>query len=128
MQTRPFPEAPDAQSPAGAEIRYLMEGATGNMIHSSVPPHQVNRATIHATVSEFWYVLSGRGEIWRRKGGTEQLAVLESGISIDIPAGTAFQYRCIGGEPLRFLCVAMPPWPGDEEVSFIDGPWVPTVT
>jgi mannose-6-phosphate isomerase-like protein (cupin superfamily) len=105
-----------------------MEGATGNMIHSSVPPYQVNRGTIHATVSEFWYVLSGRGEIWRRKGGTEELAVLEAGVSIDIPVGTAFQYRCIGAEPLQFLCVSMPPWPGDEEASFIDGPWVPTVT
>src|SRR5688572_7446243 len=102
IQTRPFPEAPDAKSPAGAEIRYLMEGATGNMIHSSVPPYQVNRGTIHATVIEFWHVLSGRGEIWRRKGGTEELAVLEPGVSIDIPVGTAFQYRCIGAEPLQF--------------------------
>ena len=31
------------------------------MIHSTVPPGQVNRATVHATVSEFWHVLSGRG-------------------------------------------------------------------
>jgi mannose-6-phosphate isomerase-like protein (cupin superfamily) len=61
MQTRPLPEAPDARSPAGAEIRSLMEGATGNMIHSTVPPGQVNRATVHATVSEFWHVLSGAG-------------------------------------------------------------------
>ena len=128
MQTRPFPEAPDARSPAGAEIRCLMAGATGNMIHSTVPPHQVNRATIHATVSEFWYVLSGRGEIWRQKGGTEELTILEPGLSIDIPVGTAFQYRCIGVEPLRFLCVTMPPWPGDQEAHSIDGPWVPTVT
>ena len=55
MQTRPLPETPDARSPAGAEIRYLMEGTTGNMIHSTVPPGQVNRATVHATVSEFWH-------------------------------------------------------------------------
>ena len=53
MRTRPLPETPDDQSPAGAEIRYLMEGATGNTIHSTVPPGQVNRATVHATVSEF---------------------------------------------------------------------------
>jgi hypothetical protein len=30
------------------------------MIHSTVPPEQVNRATVHATVSELWHVLSGR--------------------------------------------------------------------
>ena len=39
MQTRPFPSTPDARSPAGAEIRYLIEGETGGMIHSTV--HQV---------------------------------------------------------------------------------------
>src|SRR5678815_5786018 len=46
----------DLRSGGGAEIRYLMGGTTGDMIHSTVPPGQVNRATVHATVSEFWYV------------------------------------------------------------------------
>jgi hypothetical protein len=53
MRTRSFPSTPDARSPAGAEVRHLMEGETGNMIHSTVPTGQVNRATVHATVSEF---------------------------------------------------------------------------
>jgi mannose-6-phosphate isomerase-like protein (cupin superfamily) len=57
MKATTLPELPDAKSPAGADIRFLMDGETGNMIHSTVPPHQVNRATVHATVSEFWYVL-----------------------------------------------------------------------
>ena len=35
MQTRPLPETPDA-APAGAEIRYLMGGTAGDMIHSTV--------------------------------------------------------------------------------------------
>ena len=125
MQTRPLPEAPDARSPAGAEIRYLVEGVTGNMIHSTVPPGQVNRATVHATVSEFWYVLSGRGDIWRRSETGEQVAALEPGVAIDIPVGTAFQYRCTGEEPLRFVCISMPPWPGDSEATVIEGPWEP---
>jgi mannose-6-phosphate isomerase-like protein (cupin superfamily) len=127
MQTRPLPEPPDARSPAGAEIRYLVDGPTGNMIHSTVPPGQVNRATVHASVSEFWYVLSGEGEIWRRDEGGEEFTLLEQGISIDIPVGTSFQYRCTGREPLRFLCIAMPPWPGEAEATIIAGPWVPTV-
>ena len=126
MQTRPLPETPDARSPAGAEIRHLMEGATGNMIHSTVPPGQVNRATVHATVNEFWHVLFGRGEIWRRDGSDEEVTVLTQGVSIDIPVGTAFQYRCIGAEALQFLCITMPPWPGDAEATHIEGPWVPT--
>ena len=125
MRTRPFPETPDARSPAGAEVRYLMEGAAGNMIHSTVPPGQANRVTVHATVNEFWRVLPGRGEIWRRDEGGEDVAVLEPGVSIDIPVGTAFRYRCTGAEPPRFLCVAMPPWPGNAEATPLDGPWVP---
>jgi mannose-6-phosphate isomerase-like protein (cupin superfamily) len=126
MQTRPFPLTPDARSPAGAEIRYLMEGETGNMIHSTVRPGQVNRATVHATVSEFWHVLSGKGEIWRRDGAGEETTVLEPGVSIDIPVGTAFQYRCTGIDALQFLCISMPPWPGDAEATVIEGPWKPT--
>ena len=126
MQTRAFPSTPDARSPAGAEIRYLMEGQTGNMIHSTVPPGQVNRATVHATVSEFWHVLSGEGQIWRRDSAGEEVVVLETGVSIDIPVGTAFQYRCTGDIPLQFLCISMPRWPGDREATVIEGPWQPT--
>ena len=126
MQTRPLPENAEARSPAGAEIRYLLASTTGDMIHSTVPPGQVNRATVHATVSEFWHVLSGQGEIWRRGDGEEDVTALTPGVSIDIPVGTAFQYRCTGTEPLRFLCITMPPWPGDAEATRIDGPWAPT--
>ena len=66
MQARSLAAGPDARSPAGAEIQSLLEGETGNLIHATVPPGQVNRATVHATVSEFWHVLSGEGQIWRR--------------------------------------------------------------
>ena len=126
MQTRPFPFSPDARSPAGAEIRYLIEAETGNMIHSTVPPGQVNRATVHVTVNEFWHVLSGEGQLWRRDLTREETTVLKKGITIDIPVGTAFQYRCTSDVPLQFLCISMPQWPGDEEASFVEGPWKPT--
>jgi mannose-6-phosphate isomerase-like protein (cupin superfamily) len=125
MQTRSFPSTPDGRSPAGAEVRILMEGETGSMIHSTVPPGQVNRATVHATVSEFWHVLSGQGRIWRRDGTSEETAVLEPGVSIDIPVGTAFQYRCTGDAPLEFICVSMPRWPGAAEATIMKGPWEP---
>ena len=125
MQTRSFPANPEGRSPAGAMIRFLMEGTTGGMIHSTVPPDQVNRATVHATVSEFWFVLSGEGRIWRRDASGEEITNLRSGVSIDIAVGTAFQYRCDGDEPLRFICVTMPPWLGAHEATIIEGPWQP---
>jgi hypothetical protein len=37
MQTRPLPETADARSPAGAEIRYLIGGTTGDMIQFHRP-------------------------------------------------------------------------------------------
>ncbi|WP_221629208.1 cupin domain-containing protein [Humibacillus xanthopallidus] len=96
------------------------------MIHSTVPPGQVNRATVHATVSEFWHVLSGQGQIWRQDDTGEETTPLTAGVSIEIPVGTAFQYRCTGPGPLKFLCITMPPWPGDHEATVLDGPWQPT--
>ncbi len=127
MKTTALPEHPDARSPAGADIRYLMDGETGNMIHSTVPPHQVNRATVHATVHEFWYVLEGHGEIWRDDGRVSSVTPLVPGTSIDIPTGTAFQYRNVSDVDLTFICVSMPRWPGDSEASYVDGIWQPTV-
>ncbi len=125
-ETTLSPEA-DAKSPAGADIRFIMDGATGNMIHSTVPPGQINRATVHATVSEFWHVLEGEGEIWRRDVTEAKITSLVPGVSIDIPVGTAFQYRNVGTQPLKFICITMPPWPGDHEASHLDGVWQPTL-
>jgi mannose-6-phosphate isomerase-like protein (cupin superfamily) len=127
MKTVTLPLKPDAKSPAGADIRFLVDGKTGNMIHSTVPSQQINRATVHATVDEFWYVLEGHGEIWRDDGLESSVTELVPGTSINIPAGTAFQYRNVSGADLKFICIAMPPWPGESEASFIDGVWQPTV-
>lgn len=127
MKTTMLPGEPDAKSPAGADIRFLMDGKTGNMIHSTVPPHQINRATVHATVSEFWYVLEGRGEIWRSDGKESSVTILVPGTSIDIPVGTAFQYRSISDMELKFICISMPPWPGESEATYVKGIWQPTI-
>ncbi len=127
MKTTVLSEQPDAKSPAGADIRYLMDGKTGNMIHSTVPPYQVNKATIHATVNEFWYVLEGQGEIWRDDGIQNCVTALVPGTSIDIPVGTAFQYRNVSDIDLKFICITMPPWPGDKEANYVNGIWQATI-
>ena len=127
MKTRILPDEPDAKSPAGADIRFLMDGKMGNMIHSTVPPRQTNKATVHATVSELWYVLEGHGEIWRQDGKESSVTVLVPGTAIDIPVGTAFQYRNVSDEELKFICIAMPPWPGESEATYVQGIWPPTI-
>jgi mannose-6-phosphate isomerase-like protein (cupin superfamily) len=127
MKTTMLPEISDRKSPAGADIRILMDGKTGGMIHSTVPPHQVNKAMVHATVSELWYVLEGHGEIWRDNGKESDVTVLVPGISIDIPVGTAFQYRNVSDDELKFICITMPPWPGESEATYIKGISQPTI-
>ena len=122
-------DAERGRSPLGAYIRYLQDGPHGNMIHSTVPPGMVGRACHFRSIDEYWFVLSGRGEVWRRApDGTETITGLQPGVSVDIPLGTAFQYRCTGGEPLTFICTALPPWPGDEEAVLVAGPWEPDTT
>ena len=72
------------------------------------------RACHFRTIDEYWYVLSGEGEIWRSApDGHESITRLIRGVCVDIPLGTAFQYRCTGNVPLVFTCTALPPWPGD---------------
>ena len=126
MQTVHLDSAVRGRSPLGAYIRYLLDGRHGNLIHSTVPPGMVGRACHFRTIDEFWFILSGKGEVWRRApNGTESVTELRPGVSVDIPLGTAFQYRCTGREPLTFICTALPPWPGDDEAVLLDGPWVP---
>jgi mannose-6-phosphate isomerase-like protein (cupin superfamily) len=127
MKTITLPTQPEAKSPAGADIRFLVGGVTGNMIHSTVSPHQINKATVHATVSEFWYILEGHGEIWRDDGAESGVTALVPGTSIDIPVGTAFQYRNVSDVDLKFICITMPPWPGDSEATYVEGVWQPTI-
>ena len=127
MKIVPLPTQADAKSPAGGDIRFLIDGETGNMIHSTVPPHQINKATVHATVHEFWYVLEGHGEIWKDNGLESCVTVLVPGTSLDIPAGTAFQYRNVSISNLKFICIAMPPWPGKSEAAYVDGKWQPKI-
>lgn len=128
MKTVNLETAERARSPLGAHVRLLMDGPHGDMIHSTVPPGMVGRACHFRLIDEFWYILSGEGEIWRRAtDGHETITRLVPGMYIDIQLGTAFQYRCAGDVPLVFTCTAMPPWPGDHEAVIVDGPWEPCV-
>lgn len=127
MKTTDVDSAERGRSPLGAYIRSLMDGPHGNMIHSTVPPGMVGRACRFRTIDEFWFVLSGEGEIWRRSpDGVESVTHLAPDVCVDITLGTAFQYRCIGEVPLVFTCTAMPPWLGDDEAVIVEGPWAPT--
>jgi hypothetical protein len=87
----------------------------------------VSKAVAHRTVEEVWYIVSGRGRIWRKLGEQEEIAELAPGTSLTIPTGTHFQFRCDGYQPLNAIGATMPPWPGENEAFFVDGAWQPTV-
>jgi len=98
------------------------------MAHFELLPSQTSKAVTHRTVEEIWFILSGRGEMWRKQEGQPGVVVsLESGMCLTIPLGTYFQFRSLGSEPLRAVGVTMPPWPGEGEAVLVQGAWEPTV-
>lgn len=120
---KPLPETPDVLAPDGSEVRILVSTARGSMAHFRLQPGQVAQAIVHRSVDEIWYVASGRGCIWRKSGDTESITELFPGLSLTIPVGTFFQFRCDGTEPLDIVGVTMPPWPGADEAIFVKGRW-----
>ena len=100
-----------------------LDNAHGGIAHCILRKGKTSRAVKHKTVSEFWYILSGKGQMWRSREDKTATVDLAIGISIEIPAGTAFQYRSLE-EDLVFLCITMPPWPGPtESVDVTEGAW-----
>ncbi len=118
---------PDAIAPDGTAVRLLTALEGGSFAHFELPAGAVSHAVTHRTVEEIWYVVAGRGVLWRRAGGQEGVEALSPGIAATIPLGTAFQFRAEGDAPFAFVAVTMPPWPGMDEAVAVEGPWTPTV-
>ena len=142
-----LPAARDVVAPDGSDVRVLLRLAGGSMAHFELAGGRASRAVVHRSVDEIWYVLSGRGEMWRsqagrrggegrqggegRRGGEggpggeggEEIVALEPGTCLSIPVGTSFQFRSLGDEPLSAVAVTMPPWPGEDETREVSGPW-----
>lgn len=125
--TKRRPAAADAVAPDGSEVRVLLALPGGSMAHFTLAPGDTSRAVAHRTVEEIWYFVDGRGEMWRKLGGHEEVVVVERGVCITIPVGTRFQFRSLGPGPLEAVGVTMPPWPGDGEADELDGVWPATI-
>ena len=117
--------APDATAPDGSEIRFLVDAAHGasraSAVEVTLPAGQVSRPVRHRTVEEVWYILEGAGQVWRcpPDAAPDQVPPLDvsQGDTLVIPTGWAFQFSAVPDAPLRFLCVTMPPWPGEDEAQ-----------
>jgi mannose-6-phosphate isomerase-like protein (cupin superfamily) len=125
--TKLITQTPDAVAPDGSEVRLLCASPRGSMAVFRLAPGAVSKAVAHRTVEEIWYFTAGRGRLWRRLREQEEVAQVAQGVSITIPTGTHFQFRCDGGKPLEAVGVTMPPWPGADEAYEVPGKWKPTV-
>lgn len=123
---RLLPDDYDVLAPDGSEVRVLLALAGGSMAHFRLAPGQTSLAVMHRTVEEIWYVVSGRGEMWRKCRDHEEVVALSAGVCLTIPVGTEFQFRATGEEPLAAIGVTMPPWPGEDEAIVVRGVWEPT--
>jgi mannose-6-phosphate isomerase-like protein (cupin superfamily) len=127
FETRRISDAPDAIAPDGSEVRVLCQLSRGGLAAFSLGPKAVSKAVAHRTIEEVWYFISGHGRLWRKLGEREEIVEVGPGISISLPTGTHFQFRCDGSEPLVAIGATMPPWPGEAEAYGVKGVWEATV-
>jgi mannose-6-phosphate isomerase-like protein (cupin superfamily) len=127
FQTTQTPSKRTAVALDGADVRLLLQLKGGAAAHFELASGETSVAVAHHTVDEIWYIIGGRGEMWRKLGDAEETVELEMGTCLTIPVGTHFQWRSVGTEPLAVIGVNMPPWPGYEEAYRVEGVWKPTV-
>lgn len=124
--TQELPAESTVIAPDGSDVRVLPGLSAGGMAHFELAAGMVSRAVTHRSVEEIWFVVAGRGEMWRRQGDREEIVPLQPGVCITIPLGTHFQFRASASENVAAVAVTMPPWPGEGEAVFVRGPWEAT--
>ena len=124
FSTLPLPAERTVVAPDGSNVRMLLGLSTGTMAHFELPAGMTSSAVVHRTVEEIWFVVAGRGQMWRRQGEREEIVELVPGTCLTIPLGTHFQFRASAAEPVAVVGVTMPPWPGADEAIAVPGPWL----
>ena len=123
--------APDVYAPDGSEIRLLADARNGatksSAVEVTLPAGQVSRPVYHRTVEETWYILEGRGMVWRcppdmasssnHEPASPPPQEVSPGDALVIPTGWRFQFAAGPDGELRFLCHTTPPWPGEGEAA-----------
>lgn len=123
FQSMHLPVEPSVMAPDGSDVRILLGLTGGGMAHFELAAGQVAQAVTHRTVEEIWFVVSGKGEMWRKQEKREEVVALEPGVCLTIPLGTHFQFRASLHEQVAAIGITMPPWPGEEEAVKVPGLW-----
>jgi mannose-6-phosphate isomerase-like protein (cupin superfamily) len=122
-KSKRLPADYDYLAPDGSEVRLLVREDQASMAQFKLPPGHTASAVAHHTVEELWYVVSGRGQMWRKHDSEEDVVDLLPGVSLSLPMGTHFQFRSTGPEALEVIGVTIPAWPGGEEAYSVEGKW-----
>jgi mannose-6-phosphate isomerase-like protein (cupin superfamily) len=125
MQTVSLPVERSAVAPDGSDVRVLVSHGRASLAQFSLRPGEVTIAVRHLTVDEAWFVVSGRGSIWRSDDSGSTVDALRPGVSLTIPCGTSFQFRSDDDSDLTVVGVTTPPWPLDrvEAVRAVEQHW-----
>jgi mannose-6-phosphate isomerase-like protein (cupin superfamily) len=123
LEIKRLSEEYDYLAPDGSEVRLLVEGTRASMAQFKLPAGHTSSAVAHRTVEELWYVVSGRGQMWRKTESDEDIVHLLPGVSLSIPQGAHFQFRTVGEETLEVIGVTVPAWPGTDEAYPVEGKW-----
>lgn len=121
-----LPQTPTIVAPDGSDVRVLLALKGGSMAHFELAAGVASDAVVHRSVEEIWFVLAGRGEMWRKQGMREEIIVLEPGVCLSIPQGTHFQFRAAADQAVSAVGITMPPWPGTDEAVLVPGAWPAT--
>ena len=123
MQTNRLPSDYTALAPDGSQIRELVKVDGGSMVHCTLPQGKTSIAVAHRTVEEVWYILRGRGQVWRAQDGRESVVDASPGTALTIPLRALLQFRNTGADDLCFIIVTIPPWPNEDEAHQVEGRW-----
>jgi mannose-6-phosphate isomerase-like protein (cupin superfamily) len=95
FDTMRLPPGCDAIAPDGSCVRVLLRLGRGGMAHFELGVGRISRTMAHHHVEEIWYIVGGRGEMWRRDGDRQETVPLAAGTCVSIPTGTHFQFRSV---------------------------------
>jgi mannose-6-phosphate isomerase-like protein (cupin superfamily) len=118
LATEPTYFAPSGKT----EIRMLPNLPSGEITHATVWPNEISNPAYLEGLTEFFFGLSGSGEVWRSDGKTEEVVGLVPDRCVSMPDGVRFQYRS-GDEGFRVLVVVAPRWSKDRWHDAQAGLW-----
>lgn len=126
--TKSLPYDYDAIAEDGSQIRKLLNMGGGSAVHCTLPSAgasmcRVSFSTVNIGIDEIWYFLEGEGELWRKNAEASETVAVKRGVCVTVPAGTVFQFRNTGVQPLIFLCITMPPWRPGTNVKVDECRW-----